>query len=292
MRFWRGFAAFFSLASLGCAAGSGGGSGDDGDGGSAGSLLPPNAFGSILVSSIDGTDHDGGVARSASFSAGYRSSDALPPGCSEKDFGPCVLSQCVFVEGVEAESSSFDAGDISFTGTSVSPTLVADAFGEYASFNAMEPAFVPGSLLSTAISGSDRVDPHGLSVTSPAAPAILMSIPDSGTVVVDASQDIHLSWSGGAGATVSAGFVTASQNADEIVLILCKFPIEQGSGTIPQSALQFLQPGGLLSRYSFEVEAVATERVGDVEVTFAASSPATIAGSGALARGDITFLGF
>jgi hypothetical protein len=254
----------------------------DGGGGSGANGNPPLIDGDIVATSDDYVDTNGTTYRSSAFRADYNVISDLPSACAQKTFGACVLTQCL--AGREIEIEYIDAGDVSLGGALAAPTLFADAFGEYQDFTSAEPLFAPGANLIATVAGSAQVAAHTLSVTAPSPPNINLAV-TGGTLMVDSTQPLSVTWSGGTAERLALGLTTGDTTS--LATVNCSFPTSDGQGEVPVGAMQSLMQGGLISIFSASVENSVTERIGDVEARFRVRTHALIQSTGAPFSGDL-----
>ncbi len=237
-----------------------------------------------MASSEDFVDTSNMVHREGAFRARYAViGDDVVQGCAQKTFGSCLLTQC---EGSgSAETEHVDAGEISLGGGFSAPMLFADAFGEYEDyFSTTEALFAPGASLVASVSGSAEVAAHSLTVTAPTPPRLNLAVVNS-ALMLDSSESLLVSWSGGAGETLALSLTTADSSA--LAALTCSFPFADGQGEVPQGAIQFLLPGALISLFSVDVQTSQTLRVGDVEARFRVRMPALLESTGAPLSGEL-----
>lgn len=254
----------------------------DGGGGSGGNANPPLIDGDIVASSDDYVDMSGTVYRTSAFRADYNVISDLPSPCAQKTFGSCVLTQCL--AGREIDIDYLDAGDVSLGGALAAPTLFADAFGEYQDFTSNEPLFAPGAALVATVAGSGEIPAHTLSVTAPSPPSINLVLTGD-TLMVDSTQPLNITWSGGSADKLAFGLTTGDTTS--LAAVNCSFPTADGQGEVPLGAIQSLMQGGLISIFSASVENSVTERIGDVEARFRVRTHAVVQSTGAPVSGDL-----
>lgn len=205
-----------------------GGSGPGGGGsGAGGATTEYVGFGSVVAASLSPA-----TGPTSSVSAGFtmlQQGDENP--CTTIEDGDCLVIECSTDPLTVIRRS---AGAVTVTGGSREVTLTPDASNEYAaSSSATEGLFDGGETVRVAAAG-DHVPAFEVSATAPSA--ITFSAPNFfAPITVDRTQDLEVTWTGGADGVAVA--VVATVGADRTVDVVCEFPASAGSGSIPAAVL-------------------------------------------------------
>jgi len=221
--------------------GTGGGSGTAGGSGAAGGS--GTAGGASNVGSIGLSQHCtttmGVESCSAAVNAFFMVAPVNNP-CTALMFGPCTLVECPLDAGI-ASPMLESAGAITVTGSRLDGgsfradlDFSADA-GGYSGALVLERLWNGGETFTVSATGATVPAISNRTVTAP-APVTLTSpvCTSSGCAPIPRSQPLTVSWSGGAGTSVSIG-LTSARTGDPTKILSCTFT--SSPGTIPANAL-------------------------------------------------------
>jgi hypothetical protein len=267
------------------------GTGNTGDSGApglgdAGASSTGVARGSIDLTQadVDGTfnyDVGGGFAR---FGASHAAADGIV--CTASTIGPCLVEACTIADNAGASTTPnatvLNAGTITVTGAGDSQALLT--FGVvspqstqkgYASVHADTQFFSGGDSITVqgaggpdlpAFTAHALIAPNEVVITAPTCPDLIC--PE-----VDRTQDLAVTWTGGAAGQVRASFETISPNSTGTVF--CTFDAASGAGTVPKAALAVLgdiSDGVTTGLQIFQSMNTVEFNVGDVPTTFTIQS--------------------
>jgi hypothetical protein len=219
--------------------------GDDGGGGGDGGV-PANA-GFVGVFSYNAVDTSmpimgGGV--SVQFTLNAVSS------CTDSVVGSCDVYVCQ----APAPTTYASGGTVTISGLSQAVTMAPSVGKTYTPYTAQQALYAGGETINISAPGADApaftvavTTPTRATITSPAKPA-------GGALIIDRTQDLVASWTGGGAGKVYlyvTGPATSSSN------IVCRFEASAGTGSIPSAALAMLPAGmGSFTSTSVSVDTV------------------------------------
>jgi hypothetical protein len=255
-----------------------GGGGSGTGGGGTGAAPAAKYTGQVAVESNDGVDANGNAA---TFSANFIETETFP--CARKKFGSCELTQCD--TSSMASAKYLEAGDITLEGATKNVKLVADAFGEYPSAHSVTPLFAAGDTLTIKAAGA-AIGPFSASLVAP-TPIDFSQASVNGLLTLPAASDATVSWTGGTGTTADFYFITV--DGPVVNQLECRYPVEDGTGTVPGEALQLLSAAPGLALWGLVGAERVEKTVGEAHVTVVARAAGINTKSGELASGDLVF---
>jgi hypothetical protein len=134
-----------------------------------------------------------------------------------------------------------DAGTLSYqTSIGQSGTFTIDAVNFY-SAPAGSPLWSSTSdVIDVTATGGGQIPAFTISVTPPSVLTLTApTVPSTGDVVVHASEDLHLTWTGG-GAGTAIFYLRNTQSLTPA--LSCEFPAADGAGTVPAVGIAALDP--------------------------------------------------
>lgn len=209
----------------------GGGNGGNSDASGGGDASKPAHSGYVQAQSIDAMNVPGTPIQSGTASAGFFTSGAA---CTmQQQLGPCVLQTCT--TGLTGAAS---AGLITISGGAETMTLAPAMDKTYAQQTASERLFMGGETLTYSAQGAD-IPAFTKTLTAPARATITSPAKPSTSLAVSRTQDLTVTWTGGAGGKVQVALIGATIAST----LLCRFEASAGTGTIPAAALAMLPAG-------------------------------------------------
>lgn len=183
--------------------------------------------GTIVLSEV----LSGGVSTSYALTASWLPS-VEDSGCSLTTVEACLISSCS--SGTLVDSTSLDAGQLSFTSSSGSSAMLTRAGAAYAERNSGS-FFAPGDTVT--VSGAGGADLPAFAATSLVAPgAATLTAPacNGGTCSsFDRSQELTLTWSAQGTGVLEIVF----SGTDQTRTATCGFDLSAGTATVPSPVL-------------------------------------------------------
>jgi hypothetical protein len=249
-----------TLGSLGCkdpdpetgAGGSGGGSTSNsattsGSGGSGGATSGPKKLGAVSVlQQLAGATWTGVV------SPVFYEAEGAPIACTKSTAGDCEILDCTFDDpSGNTPVTHRSAGVVTVGGTTQPFSISPAADSTYAAATTMTQLWTEGATIDFAASG-DVVPAFSGSVVGVASLTLTSPSLASGSITVDRTKDLAVTWTGGAAGTATAMLTRLEQvgAASHSVTVACTWAPSAATGTVPAAALQAI-PAGPMGSFSF-----------------------------------------
>jgi hypothetical protein len=224
---------------------------------------------------------------SHSLSASFARDTGMAGPCTVTEGTPCTVTECVTEPPMDAGVGDAGMGDaspptiphagqISVSGGMVDLMVTPGMDGTYPPATGTGQLYAGGETLNVTAAG-DEVPAFAQSVTAPNTVTVSSPSVASGTISVDRSAELSVTWTDGTAGEVTVrltGFETTMAGGSRTVSLACTFDAASGSGTIPPTTLGDLPGSGATGSFSVETAASTDVMASGWLVTINASATA------------------